>query len=159
MKALISLRGCTGWSGPSPSAYPRRHVFAWRGPYHVTWENILSDISVQWTDQPAHARSLIRAFAGAFCLSKDPWSLLVNIEDWSDSADLQADLCPLSAHVRRHVLLTQPLKYRAPQSTDVWGQLWTKKCSIPHLTYIFGLLLTIVVLKFEQVHITTCWFL
>ena len=32
VKALFRLRGCAGWSGPSLSAYARRHVFAWRGP-------------------------------------------------------------------------------------------------------------------------------
>ena len=32
-KALIRLRGCAGWSGPSLSAYAWRHgLFAWRGP-------------------------------------------------------------------------------------------------------------------------------
>ena len=31
VKALIRLRGCAGWSGPSLSAYARRHVFACRG--------------------------------------------------------------------------------------------------------------------------------
>ena len=30
---LIRLRGCAGWSGPSLSAFARRHVFAWQGPY------------------------------------------------------------------------------------------------------------------------------
>ena len=29
----IRVRGCTGLSGPSLSAYARMHVFAWRGPY------------------------------------------------------------------------------------------------------------------------------
>ena len=32
VKALIRLRGHAGWSGPSPSAYALRHVFAWHGP-------------------------------------------------------------------------------------------------------------------------------
>ena len=30
-KTLIRLRRCAGWSGPSLSAYARRHFFAWRG--------------------------------------------------------------------------------------------------------------------------------
>ena len=30
MKALIRLRGCAVWSGPSLSAFAQRHVFAWR---------------------------------------------------------------------------------------------------------------------------------
>ena len=32
VEALIRLRGCTGWSGPSPSVYGRRHIFAWCEP-------------------------------------------------------------------------------------------------------------------------------
>ena len=32
-KALIRLRGCASRSGPSLSAFARRHVFVWRGPY------------------------------------------------------------------------------------------------------------------------------
>ena len=32
-KVLIRLRECAGWSGPSLSAYARKHVSAWRGPY------------------------------------------------------------------------------------------------------------------------------
>ena len=35
MKARIRLRGCAGWSGPSLSAFARRHVFSWRGLYDV----------------------------------------------------------------------------------------------------------------------------
>ena len=31
VKALIRLRGCAGWSGPSLSACARRHIIAWRG--------------------------------------------------------------------------------------------------------------------------------
>ena len=31
LNKLIRLRGCTGWSGPSRSAYARIHVFAWDG--------------------------------------------------------------------------------------------------------------------------------
>ena len=33
VNALIRQRGCVGWSGPSLSAYARRHVFAWRDPF------------------------------------------------------------------------------------------------------------------------------
>ena len=36
MKALIRLRGCAVWSGPSLSAYARTHVFALGGPF-VFW--------------------------------------------------------------------------------------------------------------------------
>ena len=32
-KALIRLRECAGWSGPSQSAHARRHIFAWHGPF------------------------------------------------------------------------------------------------------------------------------
>ena len=32
-KALISLRGCAGWSAPLLFAHPRRQVFLRRGPY------------------------------------------------------------------------------------------------------------------------------
>ena len=39
-KALIRLRGCTGWSGPSLSAYIWRHVFAWHGQYYSSFGNI-----------------------------------------------------------------------------------------------------------------------
>ena len=35
VNALIRLRRCAGWSGPSLYAYAERHVFAWRGPYNV----------------------------------------------------------------------------------------------------------------------------
>ena len=38
-KALIRLRGCAGWSGPSLSAYVQRHVFAWRGLYYLNQMN------------------------------------------------------------------------------------------------------------------------
>ena len=31
VKALVRLRGCAGWSGPSLSAYAWRQVFAWHG--------------------------------------------------------------------------------------------------------------------------------
>ena len=34
-KALIRLRGCAIWSGPLLSAYARRLVFAWLGPYNL----------------------------------------------------------------------------------------------------------------------------
>ena len=48
MKALIRLRVCAGWSGPSLSAYARRYVFAWRalmsneqGTAFPTWMHVL----------------------------------------------------------------------------------------------------------------------
>ena len=34
-KTLIRQRGCTGWSGPSLSAYVWRQVFRWLGPYDL----------------------------------------------------------------------------------------------------------------------------
>ena len=34
-KALISLRGCAGWSAPLLFANPRRQVFSHRGPYVI----------------------------------------------------------------------------------------------------------------------------
>ena len=34
-KALIRLRGCSGWSAPVLFANPRRQVFSQRGPYKV----------------------------------------------------------------------------------------------------------------------------
>ena len=36
-KALVRLRGCAGWSGPSLSVYARRHVFVWRGLYFTVY--------------------------------------------------------------------------------------------------------------------------
>ena len=33
VKVLFSLCGCPGWSGTSLSAFARRHIFAWRGPF------------------------------------------------------------------------------------------------------------------------------
>ena len=33
--ALISLRGCEGWSAPLLFANPRRQVFTWRGPNNL----------------------------------------------------------------------------------------------------------------------------
>ena len=42
VKALIRLRGCAGWSGPSLSAYTRRHVFAWRGPSNPAESMVLN---------------------------------------------------------------------------------------------------------------------
>ena len=35
MKALIRLRGWAGWSGPSLSAYAKKHIFAWRAKYDL----------------------------------------------------------------------------------------------------------------------------
>ena len=36
-KALISLRGCAGWSAPVLFAKHRRQVFSLRGPNYLTW--------------------------------------------------------------------------------------------------------------------------
>ena len=40
-KALISMRGCAGWSAPLLFANPRRQVFSRRGPY-VTLMDVFS---------------------------------------------------------------------------------------------------------------------
>ena len=46
---MIRLRGCAGWSGPSLSAYARRHVFAWPDPNYcilaplTLWANSVDD--------------------------------------------------------------------------------------------------------------------
>ena len=38
-KALISLRGCAGWSAPLLFANPRRQVFSRRGP-DASWHDL-----------------------------------------------------------------------------------------------------------------------
>ena len=39
MKALIRLRGCAVWSGPSLSTYAPKHIFKWHSP-HVANYNV-----------------------------------------------------------------------------------------------------------------------
>ena len=41
-KALIRLRGCTGWSAPLLLAYDKQ-VFSWRGSYYIIWMIFLTE--------------------------------------------------------------------------------------------------------------------
>ena len=102
-KALIRLRGCAGWPGPSLSAYTRRYVFAWRGPINELKREktyLLTCASNEDSNQPAHPRSLIRVFIvrmrKLFILGYPKWA------QWrirSDCVNAQADLNLRLAHI------------------------------------------------------------
>ena len=47
VKVLIRLRGCAVWSGPSLSAYARRHIFAWHDPWILVF-CLLHDNLYRW---------------------------------------------------------------------------------------------------------------
>ena len=46
-KALISLRGCAGWSAPFLFSNPQRQVFSRRGPYS-TVQSLLTHLVITW---------------------------------------------------------------------------------------------------------------
>ena len=39
--ALITLRGCAGWSGPLLSAHARKYIFPWHDPYNFNTSSYL----------------------------------------------------------------------------------------------------------------------
>ena len=60
-KALISLRGCAGWSAPVVFVNPRRQVFSHRGPYSgVTGYNVVS-LSLERFCQSTQCRPRLNA--------------------------------------------------------------------------------------------------
>ena len=77
MKALIRLRECAGWSGPSLSAYARRYIFTWCHPNNVSNNKNL---------QPT-------GFGMAFCLRLDGF-LAITSPSLSDSMRGDSDSSP-----------------------------------------------------------------
>ena len=78
----------------------------------ASWQNQRSDCAPsENSDQPGHPPSLIRVFACAQWVAKDPMFLHADSEDWSDWADVQADLSLRWAHSHFVGFVTRRLIY------------------------------------------------